>query len=76
MEARRIARDEGRTLIHAFDQATVVAGQGTVGLEIARQDPEVRLVVVPLGGGGGVASLHDGRDEGRHVPDHVVGRDD
>jgi threonine dehydratase len=40
------------TLVHAFDQPLVVAGQGTVGLEIARQGPSVRLLVVPLGGGG------------------------
>ena len=50
--AQRVADEEGRTLVHAFDQASVVAGQGTVGFEIARQDPDVRLVVVPLGGGG------------------------
>src|SRR5215208_323369 len=43
---------EGLTAVHAFDQAEVVAGQGTVGLELARQAPEVKLVVVPLGGGG------------------------
>ena len=35
-----------------FDQPAVVAGQGTIGLEIARQAPELKLVVVPLGGGG------------------------
>jgi threonine dehydratase len=40
------------TLVHAFDQPLVVAGQGTVGLEIAHQGPGVRLIVVPLGGGG------------------------
>jgi threonine dehydratase len=51
-EAARLSEDEGMTVVHAFDNAEVVAGQGTVGLEIARQAPEVRLVVVPLGGGG------------------------
>src|SRR5215212_259892 len=51
-EASRIAASEGLTLVHAFDAAEVVAGQGTVGLELARQAPDVRLVVVPLGGGG------------------------
>jgi threonine dehydratase len=51
-EARRIAAEEGRTLVHAFDDPAIVAGQGTVGLEIARQNPAVRLAVVPLGGGG------------------------
>jgi threonine dehydratase len=51
-EAARLVEAEGLTAVHAFDQAEVVAGQGTVGLELARQAPEVKLVVVPLGGGG------------------------
>jgi threonine dehydratase len=51
-EAARLVEAEGLTAVHAFDQAEVVAGQGTVGLEIARQAPDVKLVVVPLGGGG------------------------
>ena len=51
-EATRLAEAEGFTEVHAFDQPEVVAGQGTIGLEIARQAPEVKLVVVPLGGGG------------------------
>src|SRR5262245_23965522 len=51
-EAARLARDEGMTQVHAFDAAEVVAGQGTIGLEIARQAPATKLVVVPLGGGG------------------------
>jgi threonine dehydratase len=51
-EAERVARAEGMTVVHAFDQPEVVAGQGTVGLEIAEQAPDVRLIVVPLGGGG------------------------
>jgi threonine dehydratase len=50
--AREFAEAEHRTLIHPFDDAAIVAGQGTVGLEIARQAPTTRLVVVPLGGGG------------------------
>ncbi|HEY1357671.1 MAG TPA: pyridoxal-phosphate dependent enzyme [Thermoleophilaceae bacterium] len=63
-EAARVAEEEGRTLIHAFDQASIVAGQGTVGLEIGRQDPDVGLVVVPVGGGGlssGIAVALAGR---------------
>jgi threonine dehydratase len=51
-EAARLVEEEGFTAVHAFDQAEVVAGQGTVGMEIARQAPEAKLVVVPLGGGG------------------------
>ena len=50
--AARLAEEQGMTLVHAFDQAPVVAGQGTIGLEIARAAPEVGLIVVPLGGGG------------------------
>jgi threonine dehydratase len=51
-EAARLVEEEGFTAVHAFDQAEVVAGQGTVGMEIARQAPDAKLVVVPLGGGG------------------------
>jgi threonine dehydratase len=50
--ARRMAAEEGLNVVHAFDAPEVVAGQGTVGLEIAEGAPDVRLVVVPLGGGG------------------------
>jgi threonine dehydratase len=49
--AREFAARERRTLIPPFDDPAVVAGQGTVGLEIAQQAPATRLVVVPLGGG-------------------------
>jgi threonine dehydratase len=52
MAADELARRDGMTLVHAFDDPQVVAGQGTVGLEIAEDAPAVRLVVVPLGGGG------------------------
>ncbi len=50
--ARDFAAAGNGTLIPPFDDADVVAGQGTVGLEIARQAPTTRCVVVPLGGGG------------------------
>jgi threonine dehydratase len=50
--ARALADEEGKTLVHAFDNPDVVAGQGSVGIEIAADAPEVRLAVVPLGGGG------------------------
>ena len=52
VEAGRLAEEEGLVTVHAFDAAAVVAGQGTVGLEIAERAPDVGLVVVPLGGGG------------------------
>jgi threonine dehydratase len=50
--ARRLADEQGMTLVHAFDQPPVVAGQGTIGLEIARDAPDTGLIVIPLGGGG------------------------
>ena len=50
-EAQRFAEEHARLLVPPFDHVGVVAGQGTVGLEIAEQAPETRLVVVPLGGG-------------------------
>jgi threonine dehydratase len=55
--AREFADTEHATLVPPFDDAAVVAGQGTVGLEIARQAPTTRLVVVPLGGGGLAAGI-------------------
>jgi threonine dehydratase len=56
-EARRLADEEGLTMVPAFDAADVVAGQGTVGLEVVRDAPEVRLIVIPLGGGGLAAGI-------------------
>jgi threonine dehydratase len=47
----------GATLIHPFDHPDIVAGQGTVGLEILEQRPEVKTVVVSLGGGGLVSGI-------------------
>jgi threonine dehydratase len=50
--ARELAEREDRPLIHPFADPDVIAGQGTVGLEIADDAPETRLIVVPMGGGG------------------------
>ncbi len=46
------AREQGRTFVHPFDHRDIIAGQGTVGLEIAEQVPSAATVVVCLGGGG------------------------
>jgi threonine dehydratase len=51
-EARAFEERTGAILIHPFDNADIVAGQGTVGLEILEQAPDVETVVVPCGGGG------------------------
>lgn len=50
--AREFAARTGAVLIHPFDHVDVIAGQGTAGLEILEQVPEVETVVVPAGGGG------------------------
>src|SRR3954447_23701690 len=50
--AREVAEGNGRVIVHAFDDPLVVAGQGTVGLELVRQVDDIRLVIVPVGGGG------------------------
>jgi threonine dehydratase len=55
--ARELVDSEGRTLIPPFDDPAVIAGQGTIGLEIAEQAPETSLVVVPVGGGGLAAGV-------------------
>ncbi len=55
--AREFAERTGATLIHPFDHADIVAGQGTLGLEVLEQDPEVKTVLVPTGGGGLLAGV-------------------
>jgi threonine dehydratase len=55
--ARAHAEETGAVFIHPFDHPDVVAGQGTVGLEILEQCPEVRTIVVGVGGGGLVAGI-------------------
>ena len=51
-KAREICADEGLTLVHPYDDPMIIAGQGTVGLEIAEDLPDVEMVLVPVGGGG------------------------
>ena len=53
----RMADKEGLTFIHPFDDKAVVAGQGTLGLEIVEQQPDIVTVVVPIGGGGLMAGV-------------------
>ena len=55
--AKAYADDHGAVLIHPFDHRDVIAGQGTLGLEIADAVPSVRTVVVPTGGGGLVSGV-------------------
>ena len=51
-EAMRLCAAEGLTYIHAFNDDAVIAGQGTIGLEILNQVPDVEAIVAPIGGGG------------------------
>jgi threonine dehydratase len=55
--AAAFAQETGAVLIHPFDHADVIAGQGTVGLELIEQCPDVRTVVVCTGGGGLVSGI-------------------
>jgi threonine dehydratase len=51
-EAERIASEQGATLLPPFDHPAIIAGQGTLGLEILEQQPDVAQILVPLSGGG------------------------
>ncbi|MFI7585835.1 threonine ammonia-lyase [Spongisporangium articulatum] len=57
VHAQAYAERTGAVLIHPFDHADVVAGQGTAGLEILAARPDVRTVLVPAGGGGLIAGI-------------------
>ncbi|KTG29686.1 threonine ammonia-lyase [Haloferax profundi] len=56
-KAHEIEEAEGRTYVHAFDDEYVMAGQGTIGLEIAEDCPDLDTVVVPIGGGGLISGI-------------------
>jgi threonine dehydratase len=56
-EAMRIREAEGQALIHPFDMDAVIAGQGSIGLELLEQCPEMDVVVVPVGGGGLISGI-------------------
>ncbi len=56
-EAERLTKEHGYTFAHPFDDEYVMAGQGTIGLEILEQLPEVDQVVCPIGGGGLISGI-------------------
>jgi len=56
-EAVRRGQQYGMTFIHPFDDEVVIAGQGTMGLEILQQVPDVEAIVAPIGGGGLIAGV-------------------
>lgn len=57
VRAHEICEETGKTMIHPFDDEDVIAGQGTLGLEILNQLPDVDVVIVPVGGGGLIAGV-------------------
>ena len=56
-KAKELVRDEGLTYVHPFDDAELIAGQGTLGLEIVQDWPEVDAIIVPIGGGGLISGV-------------------
>ena len=55
--ARQVANERGLAFVHPFDDERVIAGQGTLGLELLEQCPDMEAVVVPIGGGGLVGGV-------------------
>jgi threonine dehydratase len=56
-KAKELVRNEGLTYVHPFDDEQLIAGQGTLGLEIVQDWPDVDAVIVPIGGGGLIAGV-------------------
>ena len=56
-KAKELVRDEGLIYVHPFDDAQLIAGQGTLGLEVIQDWPNVDAIVVPIGGGGLIAGV-------------------
>lgn len=74
--AARYAEETGAAFIHPFDNPNVVAGQGTIGLEILEQQPDADTVIMSIGGGGllagtAIAIKEQARRQGRHI--NVIG---
>lgn len=55
--SRELQEKHGYTYVHAFDDELVIAGQGTIGLEMVAELPDISLVVVPIGGGGLISGI-------------------
>src|SRR5499433_4166091 len=56
-KAKELVRTQGLTYVHPFDDEELIAGQGTLGLEIVEDWPDVDAVIVPIGGGGLIAGV-------------------
>lgn len=71
--AHEIEREQGRTFVHAYGDPLVIAGQGTIGLEILEDLADVDTVVVPIGGGGLISGIALAIKEGAPRPVRVIG---
>ncbi|HWP38124.1 MAG TPA: threonine ammonia-lyase [Gemmatimonadales bacterium] len=71
-KARELVRTEGLTYVHPFDDEQLIAGQGTLGLEIVQDWPEVDAVIVPIGGGGLISGVSMAV-KGHHPGIRVIG---
>jgi threonine dehydratase len=70
IEAFRLVEEEGLEMIHPYDDPVVIAGQGTIGLELLEEFPDLDTVVIPLSGGGllgGIAFVLKSTNPGIHV---------
>jgi threonine dehydratase len=56
-KAQQISKQTGATFVHAFNDPRVIAGQGTVGLELLRDRPDLDAIIVPVGGGGLISGI-------------------
>ena len=56
-EAQRIQTDRGLTMVHPFDDPFIIAGQGTIGLELLEDFPQIDMAIVPLSGGGLISGI-------------------
>src|SRR5690606_13175234 len=66
VEVNLVVEEEGRILVHAFDDDRVMAGQGTIGLELLEQLPKLTALIVPIGGGGLISGIATAIPEQRH----------
>jgi threonine dehydratase len=71
-EAFRLADQDGLTMVHPYDDLAVIAGQGTIGLELVEQVADLTHIVVPLGGGGLISGIAVAV-KGLHPSVHVIG---
>src|SRR5260370_37169502 len=56
-EALRRCQEQSGTFIHPFDDEAVIAGQGTLGIEMLEQSPDLDAIIIPVGGGGLIAGV-------------------